>query len=341
MPPWHADPKHGRFKNDPTLPDEEVAKITAWVDGGAPEGDPKDLPPPRTFVEGWRIGKPDVVIRMPVEFRVPAKGEVRYKYHTVPTEFTEDRWIQAAEARPGAREVVHHIIVWTLGPEEGRRGLDLDIDGRKWADHLCGTAPGEAPDIFAPGTGKLVKAGSKLLFQIHYTPNGTEAVDRSSVGLIFAKEPVKERLIVRPIGNRYFRIPPGADNHEVKAARAFDEDVRLYSLMPHMHLRGKSFRYEVVYPDDRRETLLSVPKYDFGWQHTYLLAQPLDLPRGTKIECTAAFDNSAANPANPDPTQAVKWGDQTWEEMMIGFVTYTRPERIAARESQGAAAGGD
>jgi mono/diheme cytochrome c family protein len=331
MPPWHADPAHGKWKNDPRLSDEEIAKIGSWVDAGAPEGDPKDLPPPRSFTPGWRIGKPDVVFTIPQEFRVPAEGTVRevpYKYFMVATGFTEDKWVQAAEARPGNREVVHHILVFVQEPGE-QRGLGRGTDLRK---HLCGNAPGNEADVFPPGTAKLIKAGSYLIFQVHYTPKGKEATDRSSVGLVFAREPPRHRLRVQGVLNSSFRIPPGASDHVVVSRFTSREDSTLWAFMPHMHLRGKSFRYDVVYPDGREETLLNVPRYDFNWQHSYRLAEPLPLPRGSRITCTAVFDNSAANRANPDPKTEVRWGDQTWEEMMIGFVTLTRTSEDLARE---------
>jgi mono/diheme cytochrome c family protein len=316
MPPWHADPKHGKFQNDPTLSDEEIAQIVTWVDAGAPEGDPKDLPKPHEFVEGWRIGKPDVVFTMPKEFVVPATGTVRYQYITIPTDFKEDVWVQAAEARPGNREVVHHIIVFILEP--GRQmGKGRDI----WSSHLCGTAPGEGPDVFPPGTGKLIPAGSRLLLQMHYTPNGKEQRDRTQVGLVLSKTPLR-RVNVRAAMNAWFLIPSGEPNHEVRSQFTFRRDAELLGIMPHMHLRGKDFLYEIVHPDGKRETLLSVPRWDFNWQHHYSFAEPLKVPAGSRVECTAHYDNSPANKANPDPTKSVRWGDQTWEEMMIGFVTF-------------------
>jgi hypothetical protein len=319
MPPWHADPAHGKFANDPRLGEAEIKTIGDWVDAGAPEGDAADHPPAREFVDGWVIGTPDAVFTMPQEYRVPAEGTVPYQYFTIPTGFTEDRWVQAAEVRPGNRAVVHHIIVFVLEP--GSRG----IRGNVWQNHLCGTAPGEAPDVFPPGTGKRIQAGSQLLFQVHYTPNGTASSDRSQVGLIFAREPVRP-VYTRTAWNLTFRIPPGAPDHPVTASYTFSRRSTLLGLMPHMHLRGKSFRYELELPGGERETLLWVPRWDFNWQHHYILAAPRDIPAGSTIHCTARYDNSKDNPANPDPTATVRWGDQTWEEMMIGFITFIRPD---------------
>lgn len=322
MPPWHADPKIGHFANDRSLSKEDRETLLAWIKQDCPQGDPRDLPPLRRFPEGWSIGKPDVVLSMPKEFNVPARGGkngIRYQYFVVPTDFAEDRWIAAAEARPGNRAVVHHILVYIVKPGEryGQRGID-GIGNNL----LVSFAPGELPAVFAPGTAKKVVKGSTLVFQMHYTPNGVEQKDRSSLGLIFAKEPPKDEVRTRAITQTRFAIPPGAASYEVKSATTFSQDVRLLSLSPHMHLRGKDFEYRAVYPDGRMETLLRVPRYDFSWQSHYRLARPLSLPAGTRIECTAHFDNSPDNPNNPDPQKEVRWGEQTWEEMMIGFADY-------------------
>lgn len=314
MPPWHADPKYGRFKNDARLPQEEIDAIVAWVDAGAPEGNPEELPPPKTFSEGWRIGEPDAVFALPVRFKVKPEGEVEYQYFSVQTDFEEDKWIQAAEARPGNREVVHHIIVFIKEP--GKRGS-------LFGNHLCGTAPGMPPDIFPEGTAKLVKAGSTLIFQMHYTPTGEVEYDRSSVGLRFAKEPPKQRMRLRAIMNRRFRIPPGDPAFATHASYTFRRPGTIWSFTPHMHLRGKSFRYELHVPGREPETLLWIPEYDFDWQNIYRLETPRRVPAGARIECTGIFDNSKDNPDNPDPEATVRWGDQTWEEMMIGFVEIT------------------
>jgi peroxiredoxin len=323
MPPWHADPRFGHFRNERGLSDADRNTLLAWVDQGCPAGDPKDLPPAQQYVEGWAIGKPDAVFTMPQEFKVPAQTPargVRYQYFMVDTNFDEDRWVQAAEAKPGARSVVHHIIVYAM--EKGqRRRMTEDQVGEGF---LTAYAPGDMPSVYAPGEAKRLPKGARLVFQMHYTPDGIERVDRSSVGLVFAKEPPRYEVKTRGIQNPQWllSIPAGADNHEVTAWTRFPHDTLLVSLLPHMHLRGKDFQYEAVYPDGRRETLLSVPRYDFNWQSNYRLREPLKLPAGTKIECTAHFDNSPGNKSNPDPTRTVKWGDQTWEEMMIGFVDY-------------------
>jgi hypothetical protein len=227
--------------------------------------------------------------------------------------------VQAAEARPGNREVVHHIIVYVLAL--GQRLNESREDGIG-SGFLTAYAPGDMPSVFPAGTAKKIPRGATLVFQMHYTPTNTAQTDRSSVGLIFAKEPPKHEARTRAIASRRLNIPPGEENHKVVAVSEMRRDARLLSLMPHMHLRGKSFRYRVIFPDGKEQILLDVPRYDFAWQTVYRLEKPLDLPAGTKIECTAVFDNSAKNRNNPDPTKWVRWGEQTWDEMMIGFLDY-------------------
>jgi peroxiredoxin len=336
MPPWHADPAHGQFSNDRSLTHSERETLLKWIEEGCPRGEGKE-PAPKTWPSNWSIGKPDVVFEMPQTFTVPAEAGPRgvpYKYFLVPTNFDEDRWVQAAEARPGAREVVHHIIIYVadrrflsrklggLGQTspEGRIGQGrFDGIGNGF---LTAYAPGDMPLILEPGQAKKLPKGALLIFQMHYTPDGVEREDRSSVGLIFAKQPPKFEVRTRGIAQQLLMIPPGDPNYRATSRTTFERDVELLSMMPHMHLRGKDFKYEAVFPDGKRQTLLSVPRYDFNWQSTYRLKEPLRLPAGTRIECVAHFDNSANNPNNPDPRKRVFWGDQTWEEMMIGFVDY-------------------
>lgn len=319
MPPWHADPRYGHFENDRSLTPRERATLLAWVEQGAPLGDPKAMPPARTFPEGWSAGTPDIVFSIPEPYTVAAQGTLAYQYFKVPTGFTEDKWVRSIEPRPGDRSVVHHIIVY----------LD-DKSGRK-PEHLGGYAPGDMPSIYPEGIAKRIPAGSDLVFQLHYTPMGKIRTDRSSVGFIFAKEPVKRRAITRGIAQQRFEIPPGAGNHEVRSSFTFREDAQLLSFMPHMHLRGKDFRYTVTFPDGRSEVILSIPAYDFGWQTYYRLEKPMAMPEGTRIDCVAHFDNSENNAANPNPKVAVRWGEQTWEEMMIGYIDYV-PDRPADKD---------
>jgi len=361
MPPWHADREHGSFRNDLSLPQSEIDTIVAWVNGGAREGDPAALPALPEFPEGWQIGTPDMVFEMPLDYEIPASGTIDYQYFDVPTNFTEDRWMQAGEVRAGDRAHVHHIIVYVREPGEstrpnvvsvrplldpsatgalrglaaGRQGAAGAGAGRAAVSETRGRAPGggdamlvnwavgEDAPVHAPGTAKRIPAGSTLVFQVHYTTNGTAGVDRSRLGLIFAEEPPEREVRTGMIVNPLFAIPPGAANHEVAAEATFSEDVRIWSMHPHMHLRGKDMTYTAIYPDGREEVVLRVPKFDFGWQTDYWLAEPLELPSGTKLQARAHFDNSPANRENPDPAATVRWGDQTWEEMMIGFFTYT------------------
>jgi peroxiredoxin/mono/diheme cytochrome c family protein len=319
MPPWYADPRHGKWRNDRRLPKEDRDTLLAWLDLGTPRGVLEDLPPSRKFPEGWGIGKPDVIIPMPVEFDVPAetpKGGIPYKHYSVQTNFDEDKWIQSAEARPGAPEVVHHILVFIIPP-----GLKF-IPGSAETPVLCGMAPGEQPLILPPGMAKHLPKGSRLIFQVHYTPNGKAFKDRSTIGLVFAKEPPAQRVITQPVFNLFFSIPPGADNHQVESSYTFKEDGYIIGYMPHMHLRGKDFLFEATYPDKRRETLLYVPCFNFNWQGIYRPVELQTMPKGTRIRCVAHFDNSKNNLNNPDPTVAVRWGDQTWQEMMVGWIDF-------------------
>jgi peroxiredoxin len=325
MPPWHADPRHGSFSNDRHLPPRERATLLAWVEDGCPSGDLTQAPPNPTFAEGWSIGQPDQVFAIPAPYTVPAEGVVAYQRFRVKTGFTEDKWIQAAEARPGDWRTVHHIIVYMLDPSAA--------DDSKKLSHLCGYAPGDMPSRFPEGIAKRIPAGAELIFELHYTPNGKMTIDRSAVGFVYASKSPEREAITRGIANNKFEIAPGDGNSEVRSSITVRQDSVLLSFMPHMHLRGKDFKYTATFPDGTSEVLLSVPAYDFNWQSYYTLAEPRKLPKGTRIDCVAHFDNSSANPANPDPTATVHWGDQTWEEMMIGYVDYVIDAPIAPRQA--------
>ena len=325
MPPWHPDPQYGNWENDRRLSQKDVDTIVAWVDGGALEGNPKDLPPTPKLASGWQIGEPDMVFQMPAEFSVPAEGSVSYQHFAVPTNFKEDRYIQALEARAGNLSVVHHIVIYVREPGQpaadrgGRNQRKFNI-----GDGILGAlSPGMTPFIAKPGEAKLIKAGSQLIFQMHYTPNGKEVKDRSTVGLIFAKGPVEKVITTKAAFDTRFVIPPGATNYEIKAAYEFEQDSHIISLMPHMHLRGRDITYRAVYPDGRSEVLLAVPKYNFNWQVYYYPKAPIAVPKGTRIEAVAHYDNSTNNPGNPDPTKEVRFGEQTWDEMMNAFFDFT------------------
>jgi mono/diheme cytochrome c family protein len=378
MPPWYADPRYGHFKNEARLSKKDIDTIVAWADQGAKEGDPKDLPVLPGYIEGWRIGKPDQVFSMTEEYTIKPDDPDNYVYFVVPTEFKEDRWVQAAEIRPGNKKLVHHVIAHILTPqaiagsrrsgaqadrqaeneqsifykEGGLARVKLDapvVDdganapnggaafkrraGEEGSDLfsilLTSYAPGKDPDVFAPGTAKRIPAGSRIVLQMHYSrfrgALGKPERDRTSVGLIFAKEPPPNRVVTLTIPNHFFKIPAGADDHEVTAAYTFDQDVKLVDYMPHMHLRGKQMKYEVIYPGGKRETLLWVPKFNFNWQTLYRLKDPIMIPKGSRMIITAHFDNSSKNKYNPDPGKPVRWGDPTYDEMMIGWMDYAVP----------------
>ncbi|MFO0947953.1 MAG: redoxin family protein [Planctomycetota bacterium] len=319
MPPWHADATYGHFANDRRLTAEEQRLILSWLDNGAPLGDLRDLPEPRRFTEGWMIGKPDIVFQMPREVKVPSQGVIPYKYFTVATKFKEDTWIQAAEIRPGNRAVVHHIIVFHRKPAMGVLNPEDLLDG-----FLVSSAPSDIPLNLPPGVARRIPAGSELVWQVHYTPTGKEESDRSELGLMLykGKEPPKAEALTMQVSNRRLRIPPGEANFTHHATHLLPQDITILGLCPHMHLRGKDFKIEAIFPGRQREELLWVPRYDFKWNTTYRLATPLHLPRGTKLHAVAHFDNSSGNPNNPDPLREVRWGEQTTDEMMIGWIDY-------------------
>lgn len=375
MPPWHADPHVGEFSNDRRLTQAEIETIVAWVDGGAKEGEAKDLPPAPQFPDGWLIGKPDLILSMPEEFTLDATGPDEYQYFEIPTDFKEDVYVQRAEARPGNRQIVHHIIAFVQPPPKDgkpqrkltkeemeklraeqeknsiqyrdgflmRTKADAPVyddgcaipsggggsrrDGGGQAEMgmlLCGFAPGMNPSIWEPGTVKKIQAGSKLIFQMHYSKAaGSVQKDRSSIGLIFAKQPLNRQVFTQPISNNYFKIPPGAERHQVTACWTAKDDIHLINAMPHMHLRGVAMEIKAFYPDGRSEVLLNVPNYSFSWQTVYYYKKPLAIPKGTKFLVTAYFDNSAKNKFNPDPTKAVRFGEPTYDDMMIGWIDYT------------------
>jgi hypothetical protein len=331
MPPWHADPKYGEWSNDRRLSQSDVDTIVKWVDAGAPEGSIADLPKLPQFAQGWQIGQPDLIIQMPEEFTVPAEGTVPYTYFTVPSNFKEDRYVEAMEARAGALSVVHHIVIYVREPS-GERPKRQDIG----TGLLGALSPGMTPFRAAPGQAKLIKAGSNIVFQMHYTPDGKVTKDRSMIGLIFSKKPAEKVITTTAAWDTRFVIPANANNHEVRASFTFDEDAEIVSFMPHMHLRGRDYLYRATYPDGRTEILLSVPKYDFGWQVYYYPKKPIVVPKGTRIDTVAHYDNSKANPNNPDPGVAVRFGEQTWEEMMNGFFDYvTVNKRVSGAAGSG------
>jgi peroxiredoxin/mono/diheme cytochrome c family protein len=334
MPPWHASPEFGKFRNDAHLSDDEKRLFAAWVADGAPEGDSQDGPALQPHSDGgWRIPKPDLVIELPRTVDVPAQGTLPYQYFEIDPKFDRDVYIRASQVRPGNPAVLHHLVVFAIPP--GRKGINpLE------ADFVAGYSPGMPPRELPPGAAKIVPAGSKLLVQAHYTPRGTPQSDRSKIGFAFTDpKTVRKRMISVAAANDQFRIPPGASDFQAVAEHRFNQDYILYALMPHMHLRGKSFRFEATFPDGRREVLLDVPHYEFDWQNAYILDEPKPMPEGTIVRCVGRFDNSADNPNNPDPKRQVTFGEQTNDEMLIGYMDVALdyqdlsvgPPRVVAR----------
>jgi hypothetical protein len=323
MPPWHADRRYGHFANDRSLSAAEVETVAAWVDAGMPRGNDKDLPPPVERPKGWALGRPDLVLSMPEEFAVPATGSLPYQNWTIDPGFTEDRWVRVAEARPGAAGVVHHVVVYILPP-----GQKQPYGPNGALSVLVGWAPGDLGLVCPPDTALRIPKGSKLRFELHYTPNGTAVKDRSSVGMIFAKEPPKYELFTNAFANDKILLPPKEPHYRAEANLRLRRDARLISFTPHMHWRGQDYRYEIIYADGKRETLLSVPRWDFNWQSVYQFREPIRFPKGARVHAVAHWDNSRNNPYNPAPEKAVRFGLQTWDEMMVGWVAYVweRPE---------------
>ena len=316
MPPWAADRSIGRWANDPSLTDAEIQRVAAWVDGGAPEGAPADLPPAPTFTDGWTIGTPDLIFTVPA-VKVPADGAVPYTAVYLPTNLKKDLWLQGVEFRPKDRRAVHHIIATLVEPGT-----------RREVGTLGHYVPGSTDMLIPAGMARLLPANTQIKLQLHYTTFGEAVTEVTEIGLLLAKAPPSSlrRVSNYSITKRRFAIPPGAPNHEVTSTDTLTQDLLVTSLHPHMHVRGKDFRYVVTYPDGREETLLWVPKYDFNWQTTYDYPEPKRLPKGSTITAIAHFDNSPGNRYNPDPTATVVWGEQTWQEMFIGYMGIVDPE---------------
>ena len=382
MPPWHADPAHGEFLNDRRLSQADKDTIVRWVSAGAPEGNPADLPPQPVYPDGWAIGKPDAIFALSEDYPVAASGTIDYKYFEVPTNFTEDKWIQAFEVKPGSPSVVHHVIVYARPPQRPRPaaaaaatppaggapanaapqrrqapftfapnmdepdevkagaarqegGNDRPAPEGGTGMFVGGYTPGQAVRIFQPGSSLRLPAGSTLVFQMHYTANGKPMTDRSKIGFVFAKEAPKQEAIIAALVNQNFTLPAGAPSTKVDAELTINQDMILWSLLPHTHVRGRRWEIEARYPDGRNEVILAVPNYDFNWQTDYIFKQPLKLPKGTVLHSSAWYDNSTANKSNPNPKADVHWGDQTWEEMQFTAFTFTlEPQQRPATGAQ-------
>jgi hypothetical protein len=334
MPPWFAERGIGKFSNDPSLSDGEIALLATWAEAVAPAGNAADAPAPRRWAERWTIPEPDLAVAMTEGVKIPADGEVDYTYEIVPTHFTEGQWVRASEILPGMAENVHHAVVYVRPPESrwlrhapvGKpfTASDLRTEEERrdamWttSDILLVYAPGSTPDDWPEGMAKYVPAGSDLVFQMHYTTNGKGGTDVTRIGLIFAKSEPTKRVLTLQLTNDHFVIPPGVPDYRVEARGTLPNDALLLSFFPHMHLRGKRFEYNIVHKDRTIETLLRV-NYHFHWQMSYRLAEPLALKAGTELQAVAWYDNSKGNMHNPDPEAAVRWGEQTSDEMMVGF----------------------
>ncbi len=327
MPPWFADPKYGHFANDRSLSSLEIAALVEWADGGAVPGNPHDAPPPRVWPKDWVIGTPDAVFEMPAALPIPAKTTIEYQYIILPTHFSQDKWIQSVEVRPGDPRVVHHAVVYIRDP--GSKWLEGQPAGAAFAfpleksfttsDILMVYTPGNSFDLWKSGMAKRIKAGSDLVLQMHYTAAATATTDRTRIALRFSKDPPRQAILTLQMGNDKFLIPPEDPSYGVSVSGTLPNDALLISLFPHMHLRGKSFEYALVRPNGNFETLLKINHFDFNWQLNYRLSEPIPIKAGTRLLWTAYFDNSTNNPRNPNPRSEVRFGEQSWEEMMIGF----------------------
>jgi mono/diheme cytochrome c family protein len=323
MPPWHADPAHGQFSNDRSLSPEQTQTLVHWIEAGAPRGEGPD--PLAEIDHDWgtwavaepELGEPDYVLDIPAS-EIPATGVVDYKYHYVQNTIGKDVWVKAAEILPGDRAVLHHVITsYGTLETEGRRKGRLKREGQAG---LRGYVPGMTSQMFPEGTGVYLPADATIEFQVHYTTNGKATVDESQLGIWVYEEPPEHQVFSMILLNGRIQIPPHAKAHKEFAERVIPKDALVYNLLPHAHFRGKASEFSVVYPDGTEEILLSVPNYDFNWQTTYSLAEPKLIPAGSKIVHTTWWDNSAQNPANPDPTIEVTWGEQSWEEMLFGAI---------------------
>lgn len=323
MPPWHADPAHGSFKNSRAISREEIETVRQWVRAGAPLGDTSKLAAPKLSDSGWRFGRePDLIVPMSTRaYNIPASGTVDYQYFVVDPKITEDRWIASAQVIPGDPSVVHHAIVFIRPPD------DAEFIGIGW---LTAYVPGQMATRFPEGYARKIPAGSKFVFQMHYTPNGRATSDLSKIGMTFVDEPTVDHEVFTVVGiDQDFEIPPGAKDHSVTArVPRFPKDGHLLAVSPHMHVRGKAFELRAR-RGDSSEILLNVPRYDFNWQHTYEWTDMIPLADIDGLEFTATFDNSDANPTNPAPGEYVMWGDQTWEEMAVAFFEVSRPRNTS------------
>ncbi len=331
MPPWKPVKGYGEFHDERRLTDLQIELIARWVDAGAPEGDPADLPPPLQFNDEWSLGTPDLVIEPETSYTVPAGGNDVYRCFSIPTRLLQNRHITGVEVRPGNRSVVHHVLLFedAMGisatklqagdPQPGYPcfgGVGFTPSGG-----IGGWAPGNQPQELPPGIGIPLSAGARVAMQVHYHPNGSDQADRTRVGLFFAREPIQKNLLWLPLVNTQFVIPAGASRHTVTAALPMIVPATAISITPHMHLLGREIRVDAVFRDGRREPMVYIDDWDFQWQGTYYYKEPIRLPFLSRLELTAVYDNSVANPRNPNnPPRDVRWGEQTTDEMCLAFI---------------------
>jgi hypothetical protein len=354
MPPWHAEAPTGTFLNERGLSDDEKRVLMRWANNGAPEGNPADLPPTPRYPDGWAMGTPDVVLEMQEEYKVPAEGVIEYEYFYIPTNFTEAKWVQAIEVRPGNREVVHHALAFYRAapdikrapvlrpnrdqnelpptPRQGTRPQQRELPPSRL---LATYAPGTNPQVMRPGTAIRLEPGGTIELQMHYTASGKPSSDRTKVGLRFSTDREPREVRVSHFFNGKLVLPAGAADVRVDADLTFVSDAVVWGLFPHTHVRGIKWHYELELPDGTKKTVLSVPRYDFNWQTYYMFTEPLQVPKGARLLSSAWYDNSPANKSNPDPRIDVKWGDQTWEEMQYTGILFSPAPPLPAPQIQG------
>jgi len=323
MPPWSADRTVGHFTNDPSLSQQQIDTITRWVDSGAAEGDAADLPPAPTFTDGWQLGEPDFVVELP-EVQIPARGRDIFVTPIVPLNLTEDRWIRAVEVRPSNRAVSHHAVFFA-----GGTGI---LSGANVANVLAVWAVGTPPTTYPDGMGRWLRKGQAITSNLHYHPNGTATTDRMRLGFYFGKGELKKEVVTGVGGNVTFEIPPNTAGYELHGVYVADQDVTAISFFPHMHVRGTDMKMTATFPNGKQQVLLNVPRYDFNWQLFYYPVTPVSLPRGTRVDVVAHYDNTAANRSNPNPNKRVTFGETTADEMMFGTFEFIAKEGVSPRK---------
>jgi len=337
MPPWFADPAVGTFANDARLTAAEIGVISRWVDAGAPQGDPKDMPALPQFTEGWQLGEPDLIVDLP-EVQIPATGADYFPTPSLALNLTEDRWIRAVEIRPSNRAVTHHSVIFAANLSAAMEAMNPRaamgaMSSSGLFDVLAVWAVGTSATVYPEGTGRWIRKGQSLRTNLHYHPNGTPQIDRTRVGFYFGKGELKKEVVAALAGNVTFSIPPNASNFELRGVYMVDQDIDVVSFFPHMHLRGKDMKMTATLPDGRQQQLLNVPEYDFNWQLFYYPKTKVALPRGTRIDLVAHYDNSSANRHNPDPSKAVTFGEASTSEMMFGMFEFTAAAGVSPTPS--------